>query len=45
MEFEPVCKTHVQLQTDTPLSGLGTLHNHIPNPLVTHYKSTYSPYV
>jgi hypothetical protein len=36
MEFEPVCKTHVQLQTDTPLSGLGTLHNHTPTPSVTH---------
>jgi hypothetical protein len=44
LEFEPVCKTHVQLQTDTPLSRLGTLHNHTPTP-VTYYKSAYSSFV
>jgi hypothetical protein len=44
MEFEPVCKTHVLLQTDTPLSGLGTLHNHTSTPS-HHYKSAYSSFV
>jgi hypothetical protein len=44
MEFEPVCKTHVQLQTDTPLSGLGTLHNHTStpsSPIHLHTAPTY----